>query len=367
MVSPNFHPYIGGAEKQALEVSKALAARGVDVRVLTRRADGLAPQDTVAGIPVTRAIAWGGGFINALVFMCSSFLHLAHSAARVFHVHLAGSPALSACLAAYIMRRRVVVKVGGGRAIGEIAVSSRKLSGRLKLALLRLFSPNFVAVTRDLADEMREHGFSGEIKVIPNGVDTEVYHPASADEKSAIRKRLGWKAGLTFLYVGRLAPEKQLDRFLKSFAQAADASARCIFVGAGPEEGKIRAAVAELKLTDRVQLFPSTQEIADIYRAADVFILPSVSEGLSNALLEAMASGLAPLGSRVGGTLETISEGETGLLFGADDDAQMQAQIKRLCSERELAPRLGAAARLEAERRFALPQVAQRYLEVYGA
>ncbi len=368
MLSPNFHPYIGGAEKQALEVSKALAAGGIPVTVLTRRTPGLRASEIVEDIPVRRVAAWGSGLFNSFVFMISSLLYLLGNSKsyRVIHVHLAGSPALAACAAGLLLGKRVVVKIGGGRGIGEIAVSARSLTGRLKLRLLRLFGPSFVAVTRDLADEMAEHGFVERVRVIPNGVNVDHYQPASPDGKIVLRKALGWPGGLCFLYVGRLAPEKQLDRFIRAFAETASASkALFVLIGGGPEKDKLLAEIEHLGIGDQVRLMPPTDEIAGAYAAADVFVLPSVSEGLSNALLEAMSSGLAVLGSRVGGTKETVAEGKTGLLFGPDDDAEMKSKITKLLDDPGRASGLGAAARAEAVKRFSLEAVAERYLEVY--
>ena len=101
--------------------------------------------------------------------------------------------------------------------------------------------------------------------------------------------------------------------------------------------------------------------------AADVFVLPSVSEGLSNALLEAMSSGLAILGSRVGGTAETIADGRTGLLFDRDDETGLKAAVGRLENEKGLAARLGLAARAEVEERYAMESVIARLEVLYRA
>lgn len=368
MLSPNFHPYIGGAEKQALEVSKALAAQGLPVTVLTRRLEGLSASETVEEIPVRRVAAWGSGFLNSVVFMFSSLLYLLRNAKsyRVIHVHLAGSPALAACAAGLLLGKRVVVKIGGGRGIGEIAVSARSLIGRLKLRLLRLFGPCFVAVTKDLAEEMAEHGLVDGVRIIPNGVDVDHYQPVSSERKTVLRKALGWPKGLCFLYVGRFAPEKQLDRFIRSFAEAASASkAFLVLIGGGQEDKKLLAEIEHLGIGDQVRLMPPTGEIASAYAAADIFVLPSLSEGLSNALLEGMASGLAVLGSRVGGTKEAVVEGKTGLLFGPDDDVEMKERITELLDDPGRAAGLGSAARQEAVKLFSLEAVAERYLEVY--
>ena len=369
MVSAGFHPYVGGAEKQALELSVALRARGVRVRVLTRRLPGLARHEDIRGVPVERLWCAGGGFLNAVTFMASLSLWLWTRAGEyaAVHVHLAGSPALPAALAGRLLGKRVVVKLGGGRGIGELAASSRTLGGRVKLRLLAWFKPRFVAVTKDLAEECAQFLGPVPVQVQPNGVDTGFYHPVMTEEKRALRRQLGWPDGLGFLYVGRLAPEKQLDKFLSAWCRAAaDTPGFAAFVGDGPEGEALRAMARGSSLKERIFILPAMAAIQEAYAAADVFVLPSVSEGLSNALLEAMASGLAVLGSRVGGTAEAVEEGRTGLLFAPYDEAELSAKLKMFLSDPASAGRLGAAAREKAARDFSLERTAEAYERLYN-
>jgi len=370
MVSAGFHPYVGGAEKQALELSVALRARGVQVRVLTRRLPRLAAREEVRGVPVERLWCLGGGFLNALTFMLSLWLWLCARADEysAVHVHLAGSPALPAALVGRLLGKRVIVKLGGGRGIGELAASSRTLGGRVKLRLLAWLKPRFVAVTKDLAEECAQFLGPVPVQVQPNGVDTGFYHPVTAEEKRALRCKLGWPDGLGFLYVGRLAPEKQLDRFLSAWCRAGlDQPGFAALVGDGPEGKALQAMARTSPLKGRIFVLSAMAAIQEVYAAADVFVLPSVSEGLSNALLEAMASGLAVLGSRVGGTAEAVEEGRTGLLFAPQDAAELDEKLRRFLADPGLAGRMGAAAREKAVRDFALERVAQSYERLYGA
>lgn len=369
MVTPNFYPYIGGAEKQALELSKTLASMGARVLVVTRRTGGLPATEIIEGIEVRRIFAAGSGVVNALTFMTSCFLFLSRRsfACDVIHVHLAGSPALAACLAGFLFRKRVFVKVGGGRGIGEIALSSRSWTGRIKLMLLRLFRPSFIAVTADLKEEMAEFGIGEGVCVIPNGVDTDRYRPATEEEKRRAREGLGLPSGLCFLYVGRLAPEKRLEDFLEAFSRAGsvkEGASFCVFVGAGSERERLHRHAEKLGLGERLRIVSPTGEIDRFYAAADVFVLPSVSEGLSNALLEAMSAGLAALGSRVGGTKEAVTK-EAGTLFAPGDVAGLTDAVSLYVSRPELALEHGRAARKTVLERYSLKRVAERYMEIY--
>ncbi|MDE2291966.1 MAG: glycosyltransferase family 4 protein [Elusimicrobia bacterium] len=367
MVSAGFHPSVGGAERQAFELSRALIARGASVRVLTRRLPGLHAAETVDGVPVERLAAWGGGLLNSTVFFWACLARLLAGAGDidVIHAHLAGSPALAAALAGRLCGKRVVVKVGGGRGIGEIALSARTAPGRLKLLLLRLLAPRFVAVAADLAEELAEHGL-GPAELVPNGVDVERFRPARPGEREELRTRFGLSPGPVFLYMGRLAVEKRLPAFAAAFVRAAaghSPAPQLVAAGEGPERGALEAAARSAGV--RLTLLAPQADPAPLYRAADAFVLPSVSEGLSNALLEAMASGLPVVASRVGGTAEAVEDGVSGLLFDGEPSSAEEA-VRRLLGDPALGRRLGEAARRRAEDRYSLAAVAERTLEIYN-
>lgn len=370
MVSASFHPYVGGAERQALELSAALRGRRVRVRVLTRRRHGLPAWDVVRGVPVERLWCAGGGVFNSLTFLFSLWFWLLRRAKEytVIHVHLAGSPALAATLAGRLLGKKVVVKLGGGKGIGELAVSAGTWMGRLKLKMLAWLKPEFVVVTKDLVAECEKYLGPVCVSHRPNGVDTEKYRPVDGEQKRAARQRLGWPSGLGFLYAGRLSWEKQLPVFLRAWCElAVDKDCFVAFVGDGPKRQELEDLRAKSALAERIFIRASMTDVAEVYAAADVFVLPSVSEGLSNALLEAMASGLAVLGSRVGGTAEAVAEGREGLLFAPEDGAEMREKLGRFLAEPGLAARMGAAAREKAVKEFDMACVAKGYEELYEA
>jgi glycosyltransferase involved in cell wall biosynthesis len=337
--------------------------------VLTRRLPGLPRHEDIRGVAVERLWCAGAGSLNALTFMASLWLWLWTRAAEysAVHVHLAGSPALPAALAGRLLGKSVVVKLGGGRGIGELASSSGTVVGRLKLRMLSWLKPQFAAVTKELAEECAQFLGPVPVQVQPNGVDTARYRPLPAAEKQALRRKLGWPEGLGFLYVGRFAPEKQPGKFLSAWSRAAAGyPGFAALVGDGPEGEALRALAQKSPLRERIFVVRAMEDIAQTYAAADIFVLPSISEGLSNALLEAMASGLAVLGSRVGGTAEAVAEGKTGLLFNPQDGAELAEKLKSFLDEPGLAGRMGAAARETAVRNYSLERVAESYEKLYS-
>lgn len=364
MVSAGFWPAIGGAERQALELSAALAARGHRVTVLTRRVGGLPARETVRGVAVVRLPVFGSGAVDALCFLLgvNAWLKLHWTEWDAVHAHLAGSPALAAALLGRLLGRPALVKLGGGRGIGELASSSRTWMGRAKLRVLGALKPRFLAVVPDLADEAREFLGGVPIEILPNGVDASRFAPVDAKRKLELRSELGWPPdAVVFLYAGRFSPEKRLPWFLTLWREAAGEKSLAVLAGDGPE----RAAIAAAASGGRVLVLPPREDPAALYAAADAFFLPSTSEGLSNALLEAMASGLAPLASRVGGTAQTLEHEKTGLLFDRDDEAGLKDAVRRLSSDPALAARLGAAARACVLKKYSLDAVVSRLEELY--
>ena len=358
MVSASFWPAVGGAERQALELSRALIERGAEVLVLTRRVGAEPSRGAVHGVPVRRLRVLGTGALDSLSFLLGSLGWLLKHADGfdAIHAHLAGSPALAAAAAGRCLGKPVLVKLGGGRGIGELAASSRTSLGRLKLRALAWLKPRFLAVVDDLADEAREYLPGAEIEVLPNGVDTLRYRAVSPEARKILRERLGW-TGVVFLYTGRFSREKRLPWFAGLWEEATRGKdAMLVLVGEGEDKP------AESR---RVRILPAVDDTASLYAAADVFVLPSESEGLSNSLLEAMSSGVAVLASAVGGTAQTVEHDKTGLLFGKDNAGEARKQIERMINDNELRTRLGTGARLEVERRYSIARVAERLLELY--
>ena len=365
MVSASFHPHVGGAEKQALELSTALARQGHKVRVLTRRLPGLAAQEEISGIAVRRLWAPGVGVLNALGFMLSLLVELFRSPAPMTR-SMSTSPAPRPSPRPWrtALGKRVVVKLGGAAASG-VGRFLPLFQRTLKLKALSWLGPKLAAVTQDLADEAREFGFTGDIVVQPNGVDLSRYRPSTPEEKQAIRRRLGWPEGPCFLYVGRLSPEKRLLPFLEAWSAVFEGTpAFAVLYGDGPEKEGLLALAVGLGPA-RVRVYPSMAEIEQAYRAADIFFLPSVSEGLSNALLEAMASGLGIIASRVGGSRVVLEEGKTGLLFEPENSTELKDKLALLKASPGLAGALGTKASAAAKI-FGIDEVAARYAGIYG-
>jgi sugar transferase (PEP-CTERM/EpsH1 system associated) len=207
-----------------------------------------------------------------------------------------------------------------------------------------------------------------KIRVIRNGVDTDRFSPRP-DIRQAARRKLGVPPGTIVVgSVGRMVPIKDHATLLKAAALvlARGVALRVVLVGSGPELEKHRNTVAETpELAGRVVFLGASDDIPELLNAMDIFVLPSLLEGMSNTLLEAMASGLPVLATRVGGNPELVEDGVTGWLIARGDVSALAAHIQQLASTAEMRYRFGDAGRKRAERLFSLRAMIEGYQALY--
>jgi len=174
------------------------------------------------------------------------------------------------------------------------------------------------------------------------------------------------RAHLTIGTVCAIRPEKSLGTLLEAFALVRnDAPVRLAIVGDGPELEALRRRAGELGIASLVDFHPATQDVASHMQAMDIFVLPSLTEALSNALMEAMACGCACIASNVGGNPELIRHDETGLLFEAGNVNALASSLRSLLKNHSLRNRLADAGHDFLHLNFPLAASAQRMGEIY--
>lgn len=206
---------------------------------------------------------------------------------------------------------------------------------------------------------------ASRVSVIYNGIDTAAFNGPAA---SGVRQELGIDAkALIVLQVARLD-------YLKDHATAVRTLERVVrqrpdtclvLVGEGPEREGIERLVAERKLGTSVRLVGLRTDVARFYRAADVFLLTSISEGIPLTVIEAMAAGLPVVGTAVGGMAEVVVDGETGFLVPSGNDAELAGRVVRLAAAPELGEQMGRAGRIRAQAQFSEATMHARYQALY--
>lgn len=367
MVATYFHPIVGGAERQAFALAKALLRRGHSVCFATCRFPGLAAFEIVEGIPIHRVIrpvyrgaVYAGSYLASLM----AFLVRWRRHYDLIHAHLLFLDAYAAGAIRAVLQKPVLAKAAGGGAFGDVSRLRRvPFSAWLRSGLRRV--DRLVAPSREILEELIGHGFSAtRIVEIPNGVDTEWFRPAA--DREAIRRALGLH-GRVVSFAGRLAPEKGLPVLLEAWERVTStlSDARLLLFGTGPQEQMLREQAQRLRCSDRVVFCGERPGLLPYFQASDLFVLPSLSEGMSNALLEAMACGRACIASRVGASGELITDGVNGLLVEPGDADGLAVALLRALADPEAAARLGSEARRTVEAGYSMTMVADRYVQLY--
>lgn len=371
MVVAQFRPAVGGAERQAEALARALEARGGEAFVLTERVEGLPRREDVDGLRVlrdirgpTRRYAYGPGYLAST----ARALWRERKRYDIIHCHGMYLHTAAAVCAAGIMDKRVVVKIACGGAFGDIAGMERLKGARALLSLCRR-AARFVAVSRETAGELRRLGVGeARIAMIPNFVDASAFRPAGPEEKAALRRALGFpSAGGLVVSVGRLAPQKGTSCLLDAWGIVSRRGGDAVLAiaGDGPSRAELERHARAAGMGERVRFLGERSDVADILRASDVFAFHSLSEGMPNALLEAMACGLPCAAAGAGGVGDIARDGENLLLVGRSDPGALAEALRRLMPGGEKARRMGECARAAVSECCGADRVVPRYLELY--
>jgi glycosyltransferase involved in cell wall biosynthesis len=203
------------------------------------------------------------------------------------------------------------------------------------------------------------------IVTIRNGVDTHRFTPASRDDA---RQALGLERNeLVVGAVGRLLPVKDQQSFLRALGLLARSGLRftAIIAGDGPLKDELAAVAQAEGLGSRVRLIGERSDVESVLAALDIFVLSSISEGLSNTILEAMASGVPVVATAVGGADELVVHGRTGLLVPSRDEQALAGAIRTLADDPARRAAMGVEGRRRAEEHFSVARMVEAYEDLY--
>jgi L-malate glycosyltransferase len=266
-----------------------------------------------------------------------------------------------------------VFGVFAARAYGTpIVISSQRAYRNLSTgAVLKLLRMTDRLVERIVVncEALRTHLMEDErvpsrlIRVCYNGLDTSRFRPAPRSRPLEV--------GDATLVIGVacvLRPEKGLHTLVDAFAQIANlgSNIKLLLVGNGPSWEEIVARCRERGIADRCVFVPAVSNVEEWLHVFDIFVLPSLSEALSNVLMEAMACGCAVIASRVGGNPELVIGGKTGLLFERENVEQLAAHIKCLIENPELRSKLAVAGSQRIHAEFARARAIDRMQSIYS-
>lgn len=232
--------------------------------------------------------------------------------------------------------------------------------------LFTRYTDTVFAVTQQLKRELvREVGLPAtRIEVVYNGVDLSRCVPT---DRESVRRHLGASVGdIVIGSVGRMVPVKNYPLLLRAVQGLAEnTNIIVMLVGDGPELAALMAMARALGLGERVRFLGYRDDVFELLAAMDVFVLPSISEGMSNTLLEAMAAGVPVVASDVGGNPEIVRDEVDGLLFPTADEAALRERLQRVCTAPSLRACLGKAGRERVLDGFSIEAMIARYERLY--
>ncbi len=381
LVTRRYPPLIGGAERMLSYLAPALAALGADVTVLTARPsdldlnlnldpDGSTSRSTPS-LPAFEEVPTPGGRLT-VVRLASARLRILGTGLYMGRLRRwLGSQPIDlayvsmlkhdAHVAVGVGHRRgfpVVLRPEGAGATGDLAWQSWGRFGR-RIGRRCRTADAIVSISAAITAELTTVGYDPTTIVeLPNGVPVP---------DTPWQPRPDWQAAPRALFVGRLAPEKGLDLLIDAWSEvrARHPEARLTLVGEGPERPALAARIVRLGLSAAVDLPGATTDPAASLRAADLFVLPSREEGMSIALLEAMALGLPVVASDIPGNRRLIVEGVHGRLAPPDNPAGLAHAILDRWADFDRAVSMGRAARQRIAQDYSITAVARRHMELF--
>ncbi len=373
--------YFGGVERRILEIAERLQSQ-VDTTVYSGTKAGLNKPARLHGLNVIPLFSTDKAFpLDNWVFNQTLARNAQAIKADVYEAHTASGYGLVRAFKKRGIRAPFVQTIHGTLA-DEYAQNRLRggFSPRQKLANMFMWqlakkeeeaakkATLIVTITRYSESKIKQYYCvdPAKIRIVPNGVDTERFKPEG--DCTAVRKKIGLGNRPCILFVGALIPRKGVGFLVEAAKTVAKEDHKVLFVivGSGPLAGRLISDVETAGLTRNFKFVPKVSEadLTAIHRCADIFVLPSIQEGLGIVLLEAQSSAKPVVAFNIGGVREAVRNGETGLLVEPKSELLAKA-ILRLLSDRSLRIKMREAGRMFVQRQFSWEASAAKMLAVY--
>lgn len=365
IIISNYFPIFGGAEKQAQLQAEKLVQRGHDVSVLTALRDDSPTHEKINGVMVKRVRYPRIKLAGALIYYLKIIMYLLINGKKfhIYHVHMVKNLAFIASVIGAIQGKKVLLKFTGWWEL-ELGVLNPSLNKKPKNKLLLWGlkkASYYISISAEITKKALAVGFSKEkIMYVPNGVDMSLFHRESAPAPL--------HTPLKVLFVGRLVEEKGLFVLLEAWKTVAHEHKDCRLdiVGDGCLRQQLEDKASYFNIADTVHFLGKSNNTAAHYKLADIYVLPSFHEGLSNTLLEAMASGLPVISTQISGTSDIIRNGVTGFLVKPGNPNELAQAILTLLKSKDLREEMGQGAQSVIQNKFSIEAVISQLESLYA-
>lgn len=364
-----YPPVIGGAEKLVESLSHELAIREYSSLIITRWVSGSSLISRSKWRTVYRIPCFGPKPIKSLMFriFSSILLIVLKSKYDLIHAHSLDSPAAIASNIGPVLGKPVYITIHN---TGKVKAMTRRTGGEKKLRRIIKHSRALVSINREITEELEQSGCPRDkIAFIQNGVNTRIFHPLDNEEKLHKTKSMGFAERDIFLFVGDFIHQKGIDTLLEAWSIFGKNSntKNCILllIGDGALGKSMRNLARELNLEPNTRFLGARNDVHRYLQIANVFIQPSRWEGLSIALLEALASETTVIATPVGGANEIITDGFNGLISPIDNPIVLASKISILNEDRELSRHMAIEGRRTVEKGYSIGKCTDNYLRLF--
>jgi glycosyltransferase involved in cell wall biosynthesis len=382
MVISQFHPMIGGAEKQAKLLAKKLVEKDICVDLVTGWWKfGTARKETIDGIRIFRNFCFWRMFgitshrmirmLGGVTYAISLglYLFLRGRSYDIIHVHQFLYPAfVSVLVGKKVLEKPVLVKSASSGFTSDIKRLGHLPLGRFQLNFLLKEVDHLIAISKATGKDFRKIGYSeSRISYIPNGVEVPVIGKNTYPRATRV------------ITITRLSQEKGVDVLLKAWAEVVreEKSLRLLIVGNGSLESGLKSLSCSLGIVESVDFVGAVQDVSHYLIGSDLFVLSSRSEGMSNALLEAMSYGIPCIATNVGGNTEALGGEEkeipkgayvfakNGLLINPDDVKGLAEAVLFFVGNQSEREEMGKRGRTYVKEHYSIDLVANQYIALY--
>lgn len=353
-----FYPVYGGAEMFVMRLANQLLRLGAATGVLTYQLrQDWRREECLGNLPVHRIPHPNIKFLGAAlgIFKTLQFIWRHRRKFAVIHIHGVGLTAAAIMLMSQFTGQKIVTHLTGSENF-RYTFQSRWRRALIATALQRVHC--FIAISSEIKKFLLSRGItSDKLRAIPYGL--EIPKIAGAAKINGQRQ--------IAIFVGRLVIEKALDDLFHAWQLICRQRDDCDLwiLGDGVLRENLIALAQQLGIAAHVKFWGKVENVFDYLNQAHLFVMSSVSEGLSNALLEAMSIGLPVVATAVSGAVDVIQHEHNGLLVPPSDVQSLAAAVLRLFGNPALAKQLGHAARATVEEKFSIETVAQQHVELY--
>ena len=377
MVTGAYHPETSGASLQCRQLIRLLRGRAEFLVLTTTTDPALAPEDRVDETDVSRVFvdpASAASKATAAMRLAAVLTRL-RDRFDIVHLHGFSQKTMLVMAMARAFGKRIAIKL---TSFGHDDALSMRRSGMAAFEFYQR-ADCFIGVSPQFGTAHRAAGLAPERYVsVPNGVDLMRFTPAAAGERRTARRALGLDPDRpVVLFVGFFSHEKRPDLLYQAWADVTERGLASTLLLVGPTRSTyyeidagmadaLKEDAAERGLLDRIAFVEHTHAIEQCYKAADVFALPTLREGMPNVILESMASAVPPIVTNLEGVTDWIVEdGVTGLLVPPNDRSALADALTKLLSDTPRRETMGHAARTSVEARFSAQRTADLTLMQY--